>query len=374
MRVAGIMSGTSLDGIDVAILDADEEGFELLGFRTEAYPQEVRQALLGVSNREAHVGDVARLNFLLPELYAEAFQRCCQENSIAPESVAVIGCHGQTIFHQGEPQEYLGRPIACTLQIGDGSVLAARTGCKVVSDFRPRDMAAGGRGAPLVPYIDYRLFADDNVGRAVLNIGGIANLTLLPAGVDRDGVVAFDCGPGNMIIDALVAHYSNGEKRYDEGGAWAGEGEIDPDFLNELLDDDYYRLDPPKTAGREQYGEAVVERVLARGLKPEDALATVTMLTAVTIADAVYNFAPEESIREVIVSGGGVHNQTLMGLLQAELDEIELLASDELDIDADAKEAIVFALLAYDTVQGKPNNLPAATGAKEAVVMGKVSR
>lgn len=376
MRVAGIMSGTSLDGVDVALVDIDDDGFDTVGFHTTPYPEALRAALLGVSNCSTHTREISRLNFLLPEVYAEAFFDACKVAGIDPKSVDLIGCHGQTIFHESEPVEMLGRKIASTMQIGDGSVLAERTGVPVVSDFRPRDMAAGGKGAPLVPFVDYLLFRSDEFGRVALNIGGIANVTILPAGCTTDEVVAFDTGPGNMVIDQLASRFSGGEKRCDEGGELALEGEVNAELLAELLEDEYYTRKPPKTAGREQYGAEFVERLIGKGLSEADTMATATMLTAATIAEGVYSFgdAEEGGIGEVIVSGGGVHNPALMRMLRAELADMDVVDSSDLGLDPDAKEAIAFAILAHETWQNRANNLPAATGATRAVVLGKLSR
>ncbi|MBE0660357.1 MAG: anhydro-N-acetylmuramic acid kinase [Bryobacteraceae bacterium] len=376
MRVAGIMSGTSLDGVDVALVDIDDDGFDTVGFHTVAYPEPLRAALLAVSNCETHTREISRLNFLLPEIYAEAFFDACKVAGIDPKSVDLIGCHGQTIFHESEPVEVLGRKVASTLQIGDGCVLAERTGVPVVSDFRPRDMAAGGKGAPLVPFVDYLLFRSDEFGRVALNIGGISNVTILPAGCTTDGVVAFDTGPGNMVMDQLAAKYSGGKKRCDEGGELALAGEVDGELLAELLEDEYYTRKPPKTAGREQYGAQFVDRLIAKGLSETDTMATATMLTAATVADGVYQFsdAEEGGIGEVIVSGGGVHNPALMRMLRAELADMEVVDASELGLDPDAKEAIAFAILAHETWHTRPNNLASATGARRGAVLGKLSR
>jgi anhydro-N-acetylmuramic acid kinase len=282
---------------------------------------------------------------------------------VPARNVAVLGCHGQTIYHES------GR---CTLQIGDGSVLAERTGVPVVSDFRPRDIAAGGEGAPLVPFVDFRLLAHRTKGRVALNIGGIANVTLLPAGCDAAHVAAFDTGPGNMAIDQLVAHFSQGKKRYDAGGQWAARGLVDPELLRSLLSDPYYSRRPPKTVGREQYGSEFVRRLLAAGLPEKDLIATATAFTAATVAEGVYQFA-RGTVDEVIVSGGGVHNEALMRYLRAEFPGVVVASSAEYGIDPDAKEAIAFAILAVETLKRRPSNLPSATGASHAAVLGKLS-
>ncbi|MGH9674626.1 MAG: anhydro-N-acetylmuramic acid kinase [Bryobacteraceae bacterium] len=369
MIVAGVMSGTSLDGIDVAIVDFTRGAWKLLAFRTAAYPSRVREAVLAVSNTRAHTGEVARLHFLLAELYAEAVLAAAKSAGARPQ---LIGCHGQTIFHEGAPVSYLGRRIASTLQIGDGSVLAERTGIPVISDFRPRDIAAGGRGAPLVPFVDYRLFRHQSNGRIALNIGGIANITVIPAGARPDQVIAFDTGPGNMVIDALVRHTSGGRRTFDRGGGIAARGRPSASLLRRLLADPYYSAPPPKTAGREQYGAAFVRRLLRLRLSMEDLIATATLLTASTIWIAVERFAGAllGERCEVIVSGGGVRNPQIMNHLRAML-PARVAASSEYGIDVDAKEAIAFAVLAYESWHGRPSNLPAATGARRAVVLGK---
>lgn len=376
MRVAGIMSGTSLDGVDVAVIDIDDDGFDTVGFRSVPYPTQLRAALLTVSNCETHTREISRLNFVLPEVYAEAFFYTCNKCKIDPKSVQLIGCHGQTIFHESEPVEYLGRKVASTLQIGDGSVLAKRTQIPVINDFRPADMAAGGKGAPLVPFVDYLLFKSDEVGRVALNIGGIANVTILPAGCTTQDVLAFDTGPGNMVLDQLAARFSGGKQHYDKGGKLALAGEVNPSLLDQLLQDEYYTKHPPKTAGREQYGSTFVDNLMARGLSPADTMATATMLTAATIAEGIYRFsnAEEGGIDEVIVSGGGVHNPALMHMLQAELADMDVVNSADIGLDPDAKEAIAFAILAHEAWHNRANNLPSATGASRSVVMGKLNR
>jgi len=370
MIAAGIMSGTSLDGIDVAIVRIEGTGWEtrvkLLQFHTEPYSPAVRSALMAVSNCETHTREIARLHFLLPELYAAAF-----EKARGKRRVALIGCHGQTIFHEGAPARVLGRRIASTLQIGDGSVLAERTGVAVVSDFRTRDVAAGGRGAPLVPFVDYLAFRHSQRGRVLLNLGGIGNITWIPAGARPGDVVAFDTGPGNMVMDQLVAHYTGGRRGFDTSGRWAARGQVNEAVLRTLLRNPYYRAKPPKTAGREQYGGEFIARLLGAGLTPEDTLATATALTAATVAEGIHRFAPGAA--EIIVSGGGAHNLTLIDMLRQRLPHSLLRRTSELGWPEDAKEAMAFAVLAYETWHGRPSNLPSATGAKKPVILGKIS-
>ena len=370
------MSGTSLDGIDAVVVELAGARVNTLAFHTAAYPAAVRQALLSVSNAETHTRDIARLHFLLPELYAEAFLEACRKARVKPAQVAVLGCHGQTIYHEGRPAPFLGRRIACTLQIGDGSVLAARAGVPVVCDFRPADIAAGGQGAPLVPYVDYLLFRDPKLRRVALNLGGIANVTCLPPGCKPEDVLAFDTGPGNMVIDQLAAHFTGGRQTCDRGGAMAASGNVHPSAVQHLLEDEYFRLRPPKSCGREQFGAAFVERLLGLGLGPEDTVATAAYFTAAAVSDGLARFAGAEDDPpdQIIVSGGGVHNKTLMRFLRAELPESDVVRSEVFGIDPDAKEAIAFAILARETLEGRPANLPSATGARRSAVLGKLCR
>jgi anhydro-N-acetylmuramic acid kinase len=370
MRVAGVMSGTSLDGIDVAIVDIAGRRAKLESFCTVPYPAKVRQAILAVSNCNTHTREIARLHFLLGEMYAEAVLETCRRCGL--RQPLLIACHGQTIYHEGAPAPFLGRKLASTLQIGDASVIAERTGIPVVSDFRPRDIAAGGQGAPLVPYVDYLLLRHARRGRVALNIGGIANITHIPVGAKPEQVAAFDTGPGNMVIDALAAAYSNGRLRFDRGGRLAERGKVSRPLLKRLLSDPYYRRRPPKTAGREQYGREFVAALIGTGLPMLDLITTATALTAVTIAEAILRFAPEP-VDDVIVSGGGAHNQRIMDHLMALLPDSAVATSSEFGIDIDAKEAIAFAILGYQTWNGRPGNLPSATGAKRPVVLGKIT-
>jgi anhydro-N-acetylmuramic acid kinase len=358
VRVAGIMSGTSLDGIDVAIAEVTERRVATVAWRTAPYPSALRRRILAVSNATAATAEISRLNFELGERYAAAVLRTCRAAGIPPESLELAGCHGQTIYHES------GRN---TLQIGEASVVAERLGIPVVSDFRPRDIAAGGKGAPLVPWVDQWLFQDRRRTRVALNIGGIANLTA----VFPDGrVTAFDTGPGNMVIDQLMQRHAG--RPFDRGGRAAAAGRPHRGLLAALLRDPYYRQPPPKTAGREQYGADFVRRIEDAGLPWQDAVATATVLTASTIAIGIRLAASEAA--EVIVSGGGVHNRTLLDQLRAFLPGMAVVSSAEYGVDPDAKEAIAFAVLAYRTWRGKPGNVPSATGASRAVVLGKISR
>jgi anhydro-N-acetylmuramic acid kinase len=355
MRVAGIMSGTSLDGIDVAVIDIRKSKIETVAHRSTPYPADVRKAILSVSDPAS----ISQLNFRLGELYAEAVHKV----GVSLKTIKLIGCHGQTIYHQGK------KPVN-TLQIGESAVIAERTGITVVSDFRVRDIAAGGQGAPLVPFVDYLLFRHRKRTRIALNIGGIANITLIPAGAKPSEVIAFDTGPGNMVIDALVSELTRGEQLYDRGGAIAAKGHVNRDLLDKLLTDPYYKRRPPKSAGREQYGAEFVSRMRATKLPLPDLIATATALTAATIATGVALVGQAD---QIIAAGGGVHNRQLIGNLAAFLPKAKIATSNDYGIDADAKEAIAFAILAYQTYRGRPGNLPSATGARRAVVLGKIT-
>lgn len=379
MRVAGLMSGTSVDAIDVAITEIEGEGFDqrvkAATFESIPIPPAVKQSVLAISNAQTHTARLSRMNFLLGELFAEAVIETCRRADVDVRSLDLIGSHGQTIFHEGAPAKVHDRMIASTLQIGESAIIAARTGVPVVADFRPADMAVGGQGAPLVPYVDYLLYRHPELGRVALNIGGIANVTAIPPAADPSQVVAFDTGPGNMIIDALVSQISRGTQTYDEGGRMAAKGKVSQELLTELMDDPFLYRKPPKSCGREQYGVELVTRLLADGLAAADVVATATAFTAKSIAEAIARFiAPKMKVDELIVSGGGVRNPQILARLEALLPETKVRKSNELGIDSDAKEAIAFAVLAYETWHGRPANLPSATGAKGPAVLGKLSR
>lgn len=350
MRVAGLISGTSVDGIDVAVVDIGD-GIHVVATATVPYPPEVRAAILSVSNAATHTGTIARLNFLLGELFAEALQK----TGVPLETIELIGSHGQTIFHEGEPVEFLGRKVASTMQIGEAAVIAERTGIQTIANFRPADIAAGGKGAPLVPFLDYQLFRHPESARIALNIGGIANITVIPANAKPENVIAFDTGPGNMVMDAVAPPF-------DRDGERARAGKVNRALLERLLADPYYRREPPKSCGREQYGAEFVRETRID-------IATATELTARTIA---LSMERHPDTREVIVSGGGAHNGYLMERLAA-LVQARVTTSAEFGIGIDSKEAILFALLGYQTYHGRAGNLPSATGARKAVILGKIS-
>jgi anhydro-N-acetylmuramic acid kinase len=396
--VAGIMSGTSADGIEVALVriieaggasharrsrsgktarpqDSFEVRMRLLGHASSPYPTAVREAVLSAMNAPAaSVGDLARLNFLLGELYADAVLASQRKFRVRAE---LVGCHGQTLFHQGDRQRYLGRPVAVTWQTGESALIAARVGVPVVSDFRPADMAAGGKGAPLVPYLDYLLYRDARIGRIVQNIGGIANLSAIPAGAGAGKVTAFDTGPGNMVIDAVMERLLH--KPFDRNGQVAASGQVLEKVLDRLLHEKFFQKKPPKTAGREEFGREFARAFISRcGRAPkEDIVATATALTARSIAAAISKFVlrGNRTYRELVVSGGGAKNATLLAMLANEVKPLglSLRLSDEFGLPAAAKEAAAFALLAYQTWHGRPSNVPSATGARRPVILGKIS-
>jgi anhydro-N-acetylmuramic acid kinase len=313
----------------------------------------------------------------LGEVFADAALAACRAFRIAPKRVALIGSHGQTIFHQGRPIKYLGAATASTLQIGEPSIIAARTGITTIGDFRPADIAAGGQGAPLVPYADYLLYRHETLGRVSLNLGGIANITVIPAGATPSQVFAFDTGPANMVIDALVSHFSSGRQRFDKNARLATQGRSSPAIIGELLRDPYLKIPPPKSTGREYYGRAYAERLIALGrrhhAKPNDLIRAATIFTALSVVDALHRFVlPKHKIRQLIVSGGGANNPLLLAQIAAVLPKVEILPSSQLGVPEDAKEAYAFALLAYETFHQRPSNIPSATGAHHPAILGKI--
>jgi anhydro-N-acetylmuramic acid kinase len=370
LRVAGLMSGTSADGVDVAIADLTANRATLRAFATVPYRPEIRRRVFALFDpRRASVEDLCRMNFLLGEVFAEALIRVARSRRVALASIDLIGSHGQTIRHlpTGSP--------AATLQIAEPSVIAERTGITTVGDFRPRDVAAGGQGAPLVGWTDFVLFRHRRRSRAIQNIGGIANVTYLPGACKLGDVVAFDTGPGNMIIDRLAQCITRSRRRYDADGRMARRGRVHAALLARLLRHAFLRRMPPKTSGRETFGtafaDALYTRAQAAGLTPPDVLATATAFTAHSIARAYRRHLPAWP-DEVILCGGGARNRCLVDMLAALLAPAAVRGMDELGIDADAKEALSFAMLAAAAIRGQANNVPAATGAAHPVVCGKI--
>ncbi|GEL77762.1 anhydro-N-acetylmuramic acid kinase [Tenuibacillus multivorans] len=382
MTVCGVMSGTSLDGVDVAIVHfeniEDDLQFELKYFTTIPYTHDLQKRLQSIVQLTSQSPDISSMNMLLGETYAKAVNQAIEQSGLEKHQIDLISSHGQTIFHNPTPtqQDPLHRPN--TLQIGDISVIAELTGIPTIGDFRTRDMAVGGQGAPLVPYADYELFRSQDVGRILVNIGGISNMTLLKKGCHADEVIAYDTGPGNMLIDAFVTWHSKGEMTFDEDGQLASQGQVNHQWLNELLKHPYFSERPPKSTGREQFGidyaKTLWQQAKAKNISELDRIATITDLTAHTLADSLNQHINEDDIKEIYISGGGFRNQYLMARLKEALPEhINLQSTQTLGIDQDAKEAIVFALLGYLGFNRKTNNLPSATGARKSVVMGKIS-
>ena len=363
MIVAGVMSGTSADGIDVALVRiAPGAAVEVLGHRAFPYPADVRAAVLAAMNADStSVAALARLHWQLGSLYADSVERACRELDLVP---SLVGLHGQTVFHQAAAAD----AWHATWQMGEPALVRERLGIPVVSDFRPADLAAGGQGAPLVPMLDYHLFRSQTIGRILLNLGGIANVTILPAGCSLAEVVAFDTGPANMVMDALAAEAFG--RPYDAGGTEAARGRLLAPVLDRLLQDPYFAAPPPKSCGREQFGESYARGFarLCDGASGADQLATAAELTARTVADAVAPYGAGE----LIAAGGGVQNAHLMRRLAALLPGVRIRTVDEFGLASQAKEAVAFALLAWLTWFGLPGNVPSATGARGPRVLGKI--
>ena len=390
--VAGVMSGTSADGVDVAICrisPALRAGgtprIKLLGHLGMAYPKSVRAAVLCAMDADAiSVAELARLNWRLGEVYADAVAKAQEKFGV---KVKLVGCHGQTVYHQGASEKYLGKATRATWQIGEAAVIAEKLRTSVVSDFRPGDLAAGGQGAPLVPMLDYCMFRSAKVSRVLLNLGGIGNLTAIPAEADVDGLMAFDTGPANMVIDACMKRLY--EKEFDRGGVVGRTGRVLQEVVQEVLKGEYFSALPPKSCGREQFGETFVSRFIAmcrkaggREDRDEDVIATATALTAASIVQAYKKFVWEHveqaaplSAVEFVVAGGGTKNNLLMKMLTPELGTmgVKVRLMEELGIPAQAKEGVAFALMAWLSWFGMVGNVPSATGAQRAVVLGKIT-
>jgi anhydro-N-acetylmuramic acid kinase len=390
MVVAGVMSGTSADGVDVALcriapsrVDGGTPAVKLLGHVGVAYPKAVKAAVLRAMDAEAiSVADLARLNWRLGEVYADAVEKA--QASVGVKA-GLVGCHGQTVYHQGVAEGFLGKATRATWQMGEAAVIAERLRVPVVSDFRPADLAAGGQGAPLVPMLDFSLFRSAKVSRVLQNLGGIGNLTAIPAGASVDELMAFDTGPGNMVIDGCMRRLY--EREFDRGGAVARSGKVLTAVVEEVLKEGYFSALPPKSCGREQFGEAFTSRFLAMcrraGARDEDVVATATGLTAASVMDAYRRFvwahvgqaAPLAKV-EFVVAGGGTKNGTLIKMLEEKFGTlgVKVRLMEELGVAAQAKEAVAFALMAWLSWNGMVGNVPKATGAQRAVVLGKICR
>ena len=373
------MSGTSADGIDAVVAEIAGTGRRLrarvLAHTRRPFSPALRRQILRVC-LHGTVAEVCELNFVLGEHLARAARAAIRRAKRRPGDITAIGSHGQTVHHLPNAR------TPSTLQIGEPAVIAERTGITTVADFRVRDMAAGGQGAPLVPYADWALFTDDARPRIVQNIGGIGNLTFLPPGAELADVVAFDTGPGNMVMDGVVAALTGGRQTFDRDGRWAARGQISVKLLLEMMAHPFLRRRPPKATGREEFGEVLIRRVLASArrlrLRAEDLVATATAFTAASMVEAYQRFvfprlkAAERAGLQIILGGGGAKNPTLRQMLAGRIGAGELLTHEAFGIGNDAKEALAFAILAHETLLGRPGNVPSATGARQAVVLGKI--
>jgi anhydro-N-acetylmuramic acid kinase len=410
-RIVGLMSGTSADGVDAALVEIESLAgrgvagspdraltWDVLDFVTVPYPDAVRAEILGVQEGGERVLErLTRLHFILGHFFADAVEAVSRDAGVPLSEVDAVASHGQTVCHfpvfpsAGPPREGAGAESwgradrggagwvsASTLQIGEPAVLAERLGVCVISNFRSRDVAVGGTGAPLVPLVDHLLFADPSRSRMALNVGGIANITAIRAGAGRDEVIAFDTGPGNMVLDALMGIVSDGRKHVDEGGALAAKGNPDRELVEEVLREPFFAQAPPRAAGREQFGaeftRALLDRCRAKKLSDASVLATTTMLTARAVEHAYRSFVePGFAIEELIVSGGGAHNVTLLHYLSDLFQGAQVVTSDYYGLDVDAKEAVAFALLGHLTLEGEAGNLPGVTGASRPVLLGDIT-
>lgn len=376
LRVCGLMSGTSLDGIDAAIVRLEGAGestrVAVEAFHTFPFDDVTREALMRLHDARDWES-LIRMNMALGKRFADAVKDLCAISGIPITSIDLIGSHGQTVHHAPQVKSVLDVPVRGTLQIGDPAVIANETGIVCVGDFRVADCAAGGEGAPLIPAVDYILFRSETHNRVMLNIGGISNVTVLPRRCSRDAVWGFDTGPGNMIIDMLCMRFFG--ERFDRDGLRASRGAIQSDLLESLMAMDYFKRQPPKSTGREMFGHDFVENMVRTnpGIAPEDAIASVTDFTAQSIVDACGRFViPQLPIDELIVSGGGAHNPVVMRRLRELMATTRIQTSDALGIPVDAKEAIGFAILANESIHEHPGNIPAVTGARRAAVLGKI--
>lgn len=379
MKVVGLMSGTSGDGVDAVLADIRGSGHDLkvrpLAFVSTAYPPGLQQRVLAVSVRGT-VAEVCHLNVVLGEWFARAALRVIRQAGLDPGKIDVIGSHGQTIHHLPNAVDEPGvGAVRSTLQIAESSVIAERTGVTTVANFRPRDMAAGGQGAPLTPYVHYVLLRDRKRSRLVVNLGGIGNVTYLPAGKGLESVTAFDTGPGNMVMDGVVRRLTKGREHMDRGGKLAARGRVAVGLLAKLLTHPYLKRNPPKSTGREEFGDDFVEQILAarkaHRLKPEDLLATCSLFTAITIGSGrKWLNGP---VDEVIVGGGGVRNRALMSNLSSVFSPVPVRTLETVGWESKAFEAVAFAVLAYQTVHGDCANVPSVTGATHPVVLGAIT-
>ena len=376
--VIGLMSGTSIDGIDAAIVEISGSGtgatVRQIDFITVPFPDGFKELVLRNSQTgTSDVADISRINFLLAQFYADAVHQLCEHAGVDIRKVDLIGSHGQTIHHLPRAERMFGRNVSATFQIGDPSVLAKLTGVVTVGDFRVGDVALGGQGAPLVPYFDYILFKSDKKSRALLNLGGIGNISYLPRGCQSGDVVAFDTGPGNMVIDQMMKRIYG--KDFDEGGTVASAGKVLGDMIDWLMTDEFVRMSPPKSTGRERYGETYVTSLLENyaDRQNEDIIATVSEFTALSVyANYLLFLKTKGEVEEIFVSGGGAHNNFILNSLRHHFVGARVDSAENIGISSDAKEAVCFAVLANELINGNPTNLPSVTGASGETLLGKI--
>ena len=381
MYVVGLMSGTSIDGIDAALIDVTEKGPEelnvkVLNFINTTYDKNTRKKILECCDPQTgSVDKVCRLNFELGELFAKSVEKIVSLTNLKLQDIKLIGSHGQTIYHDVE------NDFISSLQIGEAAVIAQRTGVTTISNFRARDIAAGGQGAPLVPYVDYILFKSDQYNRVLQNIGGIGNYTFIPQNGKLDDIKGTDTGPGNMLIDGVIQILTNGEKTFDKDGEMAKKGTVSMELLDELKKHPFINKKAPKTTGREAFGlnyaREIVKKAKALNLKNEDVVATVTNFTGFTIVDAYQRFIGNK-IDQIIISGGGSYNPTLILMIKSYVkmllgENVVVMTLEQLGYSSDAKEAVAFAILAYQTFKRRCNNVPQITGAKYSVILGDIT-
>ncbi|GAB6281630.1 MAG: anhydro-N-acetylmuramic acid kinase AnmK [Ignavibacterium sp.] len=378
--IIGLISGTSLDGVDAVLIKVSRNGintkFKELGFITYPFPSGMKKLILkNAEYKSGNVTDICRLNFLIALVYVDAIKRLLKQYNFPLSKIDLIGSHGQTIHHLPKKEKLFGYYFNSTLQIGDPSVIAKITGITTIGDFRVADMALGGEGAPLVPYFDYITFHSTNKNRALLNIGGISNFSILNKNKNEDDTIAFDCGPGNMLIDFLTRKFYNLE--FDKDGKIAKKGKVNLNLLKDIFNQDFFiKQKPPKSTGREYYGKNFLTKLLSKykKLSKEDLIATITNYTAYAIYFNYKIFIEQQTkIDELIVSGGGASNKTLMKFIQEYFgDKVKVKNANDFGISADSKEAICFAVLANETLMGNPTNIPSVTGAKAKTILGKI--
>lgn len=378
MLILGLMSGTSADGVDIALCDIRRESeqlqAEILAGQTYPYSPNLRQRILDSCDRTlSRVDVIAQLSFELAETFASFIHQFCQEHAIHLADIDLIGSHGHTVWHHVLPD---GR-VSATFQIGEGAIIAERTGITTINNMRARDVACGGQGAPLTGYVDWLLLRHPQKWRAIQNIGGMGNVTFLPPLTDTSQTpIAFDTGPGNALIDVAVSHFTDGQQTYDEDGKLAQQGRIHEVWLDELLQHPYYQRDYPKTTGREMFGTEAAQQLIAdaevRGLSQYEIIATLTALTATNIVDAYQQFAPAP-IDEIILGGGGKHNPVIVSMIRELLAPAQVMSHEDIGISSDFKEALVFAVLAHETWHGRVGTLPSLTGAHHATILGQIT-